>query len=76
MSNRAPRPANSNGSKSGREETVFSSPAEFWKHFDSQARQTVHVSGKEALKRIRRGKYGSNLAWTELMLLSSLLQDQ
>lgn len=48
-------------------------PNEFRDFFNLQARKTVGVSGKEALRRIRRGKCGSSLAWTELTLLSALL---
>lgn len=44
--------------------------------FDAQARQNVGLSGKVALKRIRSGKGGSNLAWTELVLLSTLFEDE
>jgi len=41
--------------------------------FDFQARKLVHLSGDAALRRIRAGRAGSSLAWTELTLLSSLM---
>jgi hypothetical protein len=50
------------------------SRANFWDYFDSQARALLRVSGKKALKRICSGKAGSNLAWTELSLLSTLVR--
>jgi hypothetical protein len=50
--------------------------AEFWAFFDTQARNILGLSGDTALKRIRAGKAGSNLAWTDLVLLSSLLRDE
>jgi hypothetical protein len=46
--------------------------SEFREFFDTQARETVGLSGDAALKRIRSGRAGSNLAWTELSLLSTL----
>ena len=42
--------------------------------FDARARKLVKMSGKNALKRIRAGKCGSNLAWTELTVLSARLK--
>jgi hypothetical protein len=52
------------------------SSAGFPKYFDSRARTLVRLSGSKALKRIRSGKAGSNLAWTELRLLSTLFRDK
>ena len=43
--------------------------------FDLQARKNVKMSGRAALRRIRAGRAGSNLAWAELSLLSSLVRD-
>lgn len=42
--------------------------------FDHRARKLVKMSGKDALKRIRAGKCGSNLAWEELSVFSALLK--
>ena len=42
--------------------------------FDARARKLVKMSGKDALKRIRTGKCGSSLAWTELTVLSAILK--
>jgi hypothetical protein len=42
--------------------------------FDYRARKLVRMSGKRALKRIRSGKCGPNLAWAELAVFSALLK--
>lgn len=42
--------------------------------FDHRARRLVGMSGKRALRRIRAGKCGSNLAWEELTVFSALLK--
>jgi hypothetical protein len=42
--------------------------------FDARARKLVKMSGKKALKRIRNGKCGPNLGWSELTLFSSLIR--
>jgi hypothetical protein len=55
--------------------TVCLSRREFHDYFDQQARRTVRLSGKKALRRIRAGRAGSSLAWSELSLLSTLLRD-
>jgi hypothetical protein len=52
------------------------SESEFLEFFDRQARHNLNMSGIEAMKRIRAGRAGSNLAWTELVLLSTLLAEE
>jgi hypothetical protein len=42
--------------------------------FDYRARKLVNMSGKDALKRIRGGKYRLNGAWMELASFASLFQ--
>jgi hypothetical protein len=49
---------------------------EFLEFFDLQARNNVQMSGIEALKRICAGRAGSDLAWTELVLLATLLAEK
>lgn len=49
-------------------------PVELTQYFDTQARTLVRKSGRVALKKIRSGKAGSNLAWTELRLLAALIR--
>jgi len=44
--------------------------------FDRQARAHLGISGEVALRQIRSGRAGSNLAWTELALLSTLFVDE
>lgn len=51
------------------------SQAELRELFDAQARETLGLSGDAALKRIRKGRAGSNLAWTGLTLLSALFRE-
>ncbi|HTU43277.1 MAG TPA: hypothetical protein VMF10_16330 [Candidatus Aquilonibacter sp.] len=57
-----------------REGSVSLAPGQAEGLFDARARKLVKMSGKAALKRIRAGKCGSNLAWTELTVLSALLK--
>jgi len=52
------------------------SSADLLRYFDTRARALVRLSGGKALKRIRSGRAGSDLAWTELRLLSTLLRDK
>lgn len=56
------------------EGTLSLSPIQAKNLFDARARKLVRMSGKQALKRIRAGKCGSNLAWSELTVLSALLK--
>jgi len=42
--------------------------------FDHRARKLVRMSGNQALKRIRSGKCGKKIAWTELTLFARLLR--
>jgi hypothetical protein len=42
--------------------------------FNHRARKLVGMSGGQALKRIRSGKCGKKIAWTELTLFSTLLR--
>lgn len=48
---------------------------DFQDFFDAQARKLVSLSGPSALKRIRNGRIGAGLGWTELVLLSALMDD-
>ena len=52
------------------------SRTEFRDFFDTQARNTVNLSGEAALKRIKAGRTDSGLAWTELVLLAALFPDE
>ena len=54
--------------------TVKLSHRQAEKLFDAKARKLVRMSGKRALKRIRDGKCGPNLAWTELTLFSIIVR--
>lgn len=63
-----------NGLRLKSEDVVCASASEFEKFFDSQARRSVGLPGDTALKRIRSGKTKPSLAWTELVLLSALLE--
>jgi hypothetical protein len=42
--------------------------------FDARARKLVKMSGKRALKRIRKGKCGPDLAWSELTLFATAMR--
>jgi hypothetical protein len=46
---------------------------QLWEFFDGEAQKLVGLSGNEALVRIRSGEAGEDLGWTELILLSTLL---
>lgn len=56
------------------EGVVSLNDSEVTEFFDSRARRLVNMSGGRALKRIRAGKCGPDLAWSELTLLSALLK--
>jgi hypothetical protein len=53
---------------------VSMNEAAFQGFFVTQARKLVRLSGKDALKKIRAGKAGNDLAWTELTLLVTLIR--
>ena len=42
--------------------------------FDARARKLVKMSGKRALMRIRKGKCGPDLAWSELTLFATAMR--
>ena len=70
---------NANGAKPQRRhpgDVVCRRMSDFERFFDSRARKTVRLSGQCALRRIRAGKTGHSLAWTELFLLSTLLKEK
>jgi hypothetical protein len=54
--------------------TVKLSRKEAKEVFDARARKLVRMSGEKALKKIKKGKCGPNLAWSELILFASLVQ--
>jgi hypothetical protein len=60
--------------KLGTKGSVSLNKDKFEQFFDAKARQLVKLSGKDALRRIRSGKAGLDLAWTELKLLAPLLR--
>lgn len=41
---------------------------------DAEARKHSRISGKEALRRIRRGRTGIGYLWSDLTLLAELLR--
>jgi hypothetical protein len=47
---------------------------ELWSYFDDQARTLLGLSGEEAIQAIREGKQGHDLRWSELVLLSTLVE--
>jgi hypothetical protein len=66
---------NSHAPKNGDADIRRLTRTQLVRFFDEQARDTLGLSGSAALKRIRSGRAGSNLAWTSLRLLSALFSE-